>query len=128
FIAVYILLAGKTAGDKLFGALVLGAAGYSFVRLVRVQVRAEPDQLVVRGWLRTRHLRWNDVSEATVISANPISGLFDILLVIERSGKRTKVDGVGSWTRRRPGAAHSVANMAAEINRRAAASAPSTTQ
>jgi len=116
-----MLTVGTALADRVTGWLVLIAAGWVFFRLLRVQVRATGDVLVVRGWWRSRTMPWSEVAGAEVVAANPRSRLFAVLRVDDAAGRAFKVDGVGSWLRTSEPDALPVAVMAAEINKRAGA-------
>ena len=120
-IGLSMVTVGTALADRVTGGLVLIFVGWVFIRLLRVQVRASTDTLVIRGWWRSRTLRWADVIGAEVVAANPASRLFGILRVRDASEGWTKVDGIGNWLRSADPDALPVAIMAAEINKRAAA-------
>ena len=111
---------GENAGERVFSAAFLAVNAVLLVRIIRIQVRAEPDHLVLRGLLRTRRLPWDQVESALVVPTNDF-GLFGIVRITDRAGRRVKADGVGNWLPRRDVEGLPVSRMAAVINGRARA-------
>ena len=119
-IGLSMVAVGTAVADRVTGGVVLAGSGWVLARLLRAEVVAHPNTLVIRGWWR-RTLTWSEVAGADVVAANPATRLFGILRVQDGSGRRIKVDGIGYWMRSRDPATLPVGLMAAEINRRAGA-------
>lgn len=118
-IGLSMVSVGTAVADRVTGILVVGFSGWVLVRLVRVQVRATRDALLVRGWWRHRTVSWTEVQHAEVAAANPGSRMFAILVITTTTGTRIRVDGIGNWMPAKKKDALPVAIMAAEVNERA---------
>jgi hypothetical protein len=111
---------GETSGERMSLAFLLIVSCILLARTVRIQVRAEPDRLVIRGLLRTRRLSWGQVQSAAVVPTNAL-GIFGIVEVTDQGGRQVKADGVGNWLPLRELDRLPVSRMAAVINSRASA-------
>jgi hypothetical protein len=102
---------------RVFYVVLLLASVLVLVRTVRSSIVVTNDQLVFRSAWRTRTVPLNEVVEARVADANPLTRFFGVLEV-ETAAGILRSDSLGSW---KPGAALAsleVAKVASQINSR----------
>lgn len=105
-------------GFSISGAVcvvVLGICGFVILRLWRARVLLEPPSLVVRGMMRTRHLRLDDVKGAVVGSTNgnPFVAALVLLFDDRRPVTIQELAVISKPGSRRRAVLH---NLASEIN------------
>jgi hypothetical protein len=84
---------GKTGGTVLAVVCGLVVALYAVLVMSRVGVIAQPDGVLLRGYVRNRYIHWQDVDHFEDQDARPWQG--QVMLV---SGERVKLTGLGpSW-------------------------------
>ena len=81
---------GATGGALLAAVCGLLVALYAVLVMWRVGVVATPDGVLLRGYVRNRHIHWQDVDHFEDEDTNPYRPY-----VVLMSGERVKITGIG---------------------------------